>query len=74
MFVPKPLILPGGLLILRLDYAAPGAENDIDRVRTMFETNIFGVMRMVAEFVELLVTTKGQILNIGSVNAIVPCV
>jgi len=53
-------------------YPAPSAELDIDRVRTMFETNVLGVMRMVGEFVHLLIAAQGKIITIGSIAGLVP--
>lgn len=38
----------------------------------MFEINVFGVMRMVQEFVDLLIAAEGTIVNIGSIAAIMP--
>ena len=40
----------------------------------MFEINVYGVMRMVQEFVHLLIAAEGTIVNIGSVAAVMPYV
>ncbi|PWW79855.1 NAD(P)-binding protein [Tuber magnatum] len=41
-------------------------------VKSMFEVNVFGVMRMVQEFAGLLIAAEGTIVNIGSVAAVLP--
>ncbi|CUS10661.1 unnamed protein product [Tuber aestivum] len=41
-------------------------------VKSMFEVNVFGVMRMVQEFSGLLIAAEGTIVNIGSVAAVIP--
>jgi 1-acylglycerone phosphate reductase len=43
-------------------------------VKSMFEINVFGVMRMVQEFSGLLIAAEGTIVNIGSVAAVIPYV
>ncbi|KAG0135283.1 hypothetical protein HOY82DRAFT_601053 [Tuber indicum] len=43
-------------------------------VKSMFEINVFGVMRMVQEFSGLLIAAEGTIVNIGSVAAVMPYV
>lgn len=46
----------------------------MDEVRQTFETNVFGVMTMVKYFTTLLVPTKGLIINVSSMSAMVPYV
>ncbi|KZV80440.1 short chain dehydrogenase/reductase-like protein [Exidia glandulosa HHB12029] len=53
-------------------YYAAATDVDIDEVRGVFETNLFGVMRMVRHFAPLLVAAKGKIVNVGSVSGIIP--
>ena len=54
---------------------APATDLEIDTiVKEMFEVNVYGAMRMVQEFVHLLIATEGTIVNIGSVAAYVPYV
>jgi len=53
-------------------YHAPSAEMDVSRVRSMYETNVFGVMTMVVEFVSLIIAAQGQILNLGSIVVYFP--
>jgi len=43
-------------------------------VKSMFEINVFGVMRMVQEFSGLMIAAEGTIVNIGSVAAVIPYV
>ena len=54
---------------------APATDLEIDTVvKEMFEVNVYGVMRMVQEFVHLLIAAEGTIVNIGSVAALIPYV
>lgn len=51
----------------------PALDHPIDQTREMFETNVFGMMSMVQEFVPLLM--KGAdpcVVNVGSNAALVP--
>lgn len=51
----------------------PATDLEIDTVvKRIYEINIFAVMRMVQEFVHLLIAAEGTIVNIGSIAAIVP--
>jgi 1-acylglycerone phosphate reductase len=43
-------------------------------IKTVFEINLFGTMRMVQVFAPLLIKSAGLIVNIGSVAGIVPYV
>lgn len=52
----------------------PALDVDLDDARACFETNFFGLMAIVQSFTPLLIESKGLILNIGSVAAIVPYV
>ncbi|KAK4227344.1 hypothetical protein QBC38DRAFT_477924 [Podospora fimiseda] len=52
----------------------PATDLDIDDVRETFETNVFGVMAMCAAFSDLLINSKGLIINIASLAAITPYV
>ncbi len=44
----------------------------MDDVRATFETNVFGVMAMVQAFTPLLIPTRGLIINIASLSAVLP--
>lgn len=51
----------------------PALDLDVDGiVRTTFEVNVLGVMRVVKAFSELLINAKGCIVNIGSSAPIAP--
>jgi len=50
----------------------PAVEVDIELARSVFDTNVLGTMRMCNEFVDLLIAARGQILNLGSVVALLP--
>lgn len=50
----------------------PGAELDIDDAMFCYNVNVFGVMRMVATFVPMLIASKGKIVNTGSVAGEIP--
>ena len=56
-----------------LGIPTPATDLEIDTVvKSMFEVNVYGVMRMVQEFVHLLIAAEGTIVNIGSVAAVIP--
>ncbi|KAI5867519.1 NAD(P)-binding protein [Durotheca rogersii] len=43
-------------------------------VQTMFDVNVFGPMRMVRHFHDMLIESSGTIVNIGSIGGVVPYV
>ena len=43
-------------------------------VKTIFEANVFGVMRVVQAVAPLLIASEGTIVNIGSIAPVVPLV
>ncbi|KZT33456.1 NAD(P)-binding protein [Sistotremastrum suecicum HHB10207 ss-3] len=52
---------------------SPATDLPLDKVRDLFETNVFSVFAMIQAFTPLLVANGGgKILNIGSLNAISP--
>ncbi|KAK4222720.1 short chain dehydrogenase [Podospora fimiseda] len=55
-------------------YTIPATDTQIPEVEKMFAVNVFGPMRMVNIFHPLIITSKGKIVNIGSVGGIVPYV
>lgn len=58
-----------------LGIVTPATDLLIDTVvKSMFEVNVFGVMRMVQGFSGLLIAAEGTIVNIGSVAAVMPYV
>ncbi|KAJ7264912.1 NAD-P-binding protein [Mycena haematopus] len=54
-------------------HSSPVPDVDISDVRDMFELNVFAPMRMVQEFLPLLIASgKACVVNTGSVAAVVP--
>lgn len=49
-------------------------DTDVRAVQHMFDVNVFGPMRMVHHFHDMLIRSNGAIVNIGSVGGIVPYV
>jgi len=49
-------------------------DTDIEAVRSMFDVNVFGPIRMVRHFHDMLIASAGTIVNIGSIGGIVPYV
>lgn len=52
----------------------PAIDTDVTEVQRMFDVNVFGPMRMVHHFHDMLIRSAGTIVNIGSVGGIVPYV
>ena len=48
-------------------FAGPNIEVDIERVKWLFDVNVFGVHRMTRAFAPMLIESGGRIANIGSV-------
>lgn len=71
-----------GFILLTIDiwfqvYEAPAIEADPARVRTLFDTNVFGLMEMVTAFTPLLLCSVSKnhaptIVNVASILATVP--
>lgn len=49
-------------------------DTDVKAVQKMFDVNLFGPMRMVHYFHEMLIKSSGTIVNISSIGGIVPYV
>lgn len=49
-------------------------DTDVKEVQRMFDVNLFGPIRMVCCFHDMLIQSSGTIVNIGSVGGIVPYV
>ncbi|KAH8151918.1 uncharacterized protein LAJ45_03911 [Morchella importuna] len=67
------------VLVNNAGYSRIAAATDLEIdtvVKDMFETNLFGVMRMVQEFVALLIAAEGggTIVNVGSIAGVMPYV
>jgi 1-acylglycerone phosphate reductase len=72
-------LAPGGELAYLVNnagahYAAPGIEMDRERVRMLFETNVFGVMQLCSTLADMLIAGRGTIVQIGSVTRNVPVI
>ena len=52
----------------------PAIDTDVASVQRMFDVNLFGPMRMVHHFHDLLIEAAGTIVNIGSIGGISPYV
>ncbi|KAK4099270.1 NAD(P)-binding protein [Parathielavia hyrcaniae] len=71
--------LTGGKLDILVNNAGrththPATDISIPDVRQTFETNVFGVMAMCAAFADLLIASRGLIVNIASLAAVTPYV
>lgn len=53
-------------------YPYAAADLDMNKVRDLFEVNLFGVMAMTKEFIPSLIATRGCVVNIGSIAAVMP--
>jgi 1-acylglycerone phosphate reductase len=53
-------------------YTMPAIDTDVAAVQRMFDINLFGPMRMVCHFHDMLIRSKGTIVNIGSIGGIIP--
>ena len=45
---------------------------DVEEVKRLFDTNLYGAMRMVKYFAPLIIAAEGKIINIGSVGGVLP--
>jgi len=56
------------------DYTVPALDMDFDQAQQTFEVNVFAVMRLCQTFSPLLIKSKGTIVQIGSLAAVMPYV
>jgi 1-acylglycerone phosphate reductase len=49
-------------------------DTDVVAVQKMFDVNLFGPMRMVHHFHDVLINSTATIVNIGSIGGIIPYV
>ncbi|KAI1274051.1 NAD(P)-binding protein [Xylaria sp. FL0933] len=55
-------------------YTMPAIDTDVKAVQKMFDVNVFGPMRMVHHFHDMLIQSSGTIVNMSSIGGIVPYV
>ncbi|KAM7188987.1 NAD(P)-binding protein [Rhypophila sp. PSN 637] len=55
-------------------YTMSAIDTDVRQVEAMFRVNVFGPMRMVRHFHDMLIASAGTVVNIGSIGGIVPYV
>lgn len=54
-------------------YSMPTLDVDIEEGKRLFDTNFWGVIRMVQGFAPLLLEARGTVVNIGSISAYIHC-
>lgn len=52
-------------------YTVPLLDADLNHAKTVYETNVWGTLRMIQGFADLLIANRGKIVNISSVGAVV---
>ncbi|KAI2618199.1 NAD(P)-binding protein [Hypoxylon sp. NC1633] len=53
-------------------YTMTAIDTDVAAVQRMFDVNLFGPMRMVHHFHDMLIRSTGTIVNIGSIGGVIP--
>ncbi|KAI1474620.1 NAD(P)-binding protein [Daldinia eschscholtzii] len=53
-------------------YTMTAIDTDVVAVQRMFDINVFGPMRMVHHFHDMIIRSTGTIVNIGSIGGIIP--
>ncbi|KAK3114841.1 NADPH-dependent 1-acyl dihydroxyacetone phosphate reductase [Teratosphaeriaceae sp. CCFEE 6253] len=56
------------------NYTVPALDVDLAEVRAVFETNVYAVMALCQAFAPLVIASKGTIVQIGSLAAVMPYV
>lgn len=54
-------------------YATPVLDIDIEKAKQLYDTNIWGPIRMVQAFADLLVSRRGRVVNVGSCASVLAC-
>ena len=71
-----PSLVCSGLIILTarsgIAYTMTAIDTDVVAVQRMFDINVFGPMRMVRHFHDMIIEAKGVIVNIGSIGGVIP--
>ena len=52
-------------------YAQPVLDMDVAKAQRLFDTNVWGPIRMIQAFADLLIASQGRIVNVSTVGAIV---
>ncbi|KAL4816908.1 hypothetical protein BDW67DRAFT_175178 [Aspergillus spinulosporus] len=52
-------------------YTIPLLDAQIDKAKEVYETNVWGALRMVQGFADLLIARRGRVVNLSSVGAVV---
>ncbi|EAW19007.1 SDR family oxidoreductase [Aspergillus fischeri NRRL 181] len=52
-------------------YTIPLLDADLEHAKQVYETNVWGVARMIQGFADLLVANRGRVVNLSSVGAVV---
>jgi len=52
-------------------YVAPILDMDIEQVQKLYETNVWGCVRTVQAFQDLLIASRGRVVNLGTVASFV---
>lgn len=55
-------------------YTMTAIDTDVRAVQKMFDVNVFGPMRMIHHFHDMLIRSSGVVVNIGSIGGVVPYV
>ncbi|RBR19398.1 hypothetical protein FVER53590_29373 [Fusarium verticillioides] len=55
-------------------YTMTAIDTDVSSVQRMFDVNVFGPMRMVHHFHDMIIDASGTIVNIGSIGGTIPFV
>lgn len=53
-------------------YTMTAIDTDVVEVQRMFDVNVFGPMRMVHHFHDMIIRATGTIVNIGSIGGVIP--
>lgn len=52
-------------------YVTPILDMDIEKAQKLFETNVWGCIRTVQAFQDLLISSRGRVVNVGTVASFV---
>ncbi|ROV87981.1 hypothetical protein VPNG_10339 [Cytospora leucostoma] len=52
-------------------YATPILDLDVEKAQRLYDTNVWGPVRMIQAFADLLIASRGAIVNISTVGAVI---